>query len=180
MSLIDESSTDTAAATLDDGVADAKMSSTDRKLAAIALATGLLVRLAAALLLPDQGMPDAAVLRSSALNLWSTGQLGASHIMPLYPLLVGLVGPGAGQLALDVALSTAAVGLIYLLTLTMFSDRLAAFLAAMGTALTDAQVDLYRVGFGRAQKIFIGTAIEQYCERHLLVAAFRFKLNRRI
>jgi 4-amino-4-deoxy-L-arabinose transferase-like glycosyltransferase len=135
MSLIDESSTDTAAATLDDGVADAKMSSTDRKLAAIALATGLLVRLAAALLLPDQGMPDAAVLRSSALNLWSTGQLGASHIMPLYPLLVGLVGPGVGQLALDVALSTAAVGLIYVLTLTMFSDRLAAFLAAMGTAL---------------------------------------------
>ncbi len=111
------------------------MSSTDRKLAAIALATALLVRVAAALLLPDQGMPDAAVLRASALSLWSTGRLGASHIMPLYPLLAGLVGEGTGQLALDVALSTAAAGLVYMLTLTVFADRLAAFLAAMATAL---------------------------------------------
>jgi hypothetical protein len=114
---------------------DAKMSSTDRKLAAIAVAIGLLVRLLAALLLPDQGMPDAAVYRASALSLWSSGQLGASHIMPLYPLLVGLAGAGAGQLAVDVALSTAAVGLVYVLTLAVFADRLAAFLAAMATAL---------------------------------------------
>ena len=92
--------------------------------AIVVLAAAL--RVAAAMLLPDQNFPDAAGYRSSALQLWATGQLGVSHIMPLYPALVGLVGPGVGQLLLDIALSTLTVWLVHALTSAIFADRLAA------------------------------------------------------
>ena len=53
-------------------------------------------------------------------DLWSTGVLGTTYWMPLYPALVGLTGAGWGQMTLDIALSTIAVWLIYRLTLTVF------------------------------------------------------------
>jgi 4-amino-4-deoxy-L-arabinose transferase-like glycosyltransferase len=93
------------------------------------------LRVAAAILLPDQNFADAAGYRSSGLQLWSTGQLGASHIMPLYPALVGLMGPGLGQLLLDIALSTLTVWLVHTLSSAIFADRLAAQLAALGCAI---------------------------------------------
>ena len=89
-----------------------------------------ILRLAAALLLPDQQFPDAIGYRQIGRDLWSTGVLGTTYWMPLYPALVGLTGAGWGQMTLDIALSTIAVWLIYRLTLTVFADEIAALLAA--------------------------------------------------
>ncbi|HUI96063.1 MAG TPA: hypothetical protein VLX44_09945 [Xanthobacteraceae bacterium] len=98
------------------------------------LAIALAVRVAAAILVPDQHFADAASYRSAAHSLWATGQLGDAIIMPLYPALVGLVGAGWGQLIVDIALSTLMVWLVHALTLAIFADRAAAFLAALATA----------------------------------------------
>ncbi len=98
------------------------------------LAIALTVRVIAAILVPDQHFPDAESYRNAAHALWTTGYLGDAIIMPLYPALVGLVGAGSGQLVVDIALSTLMVWLVRELTLAIFADRAAAFLAALATA----------------------------------------------
>ena len=81
--------------------------------------------------LPDQHIPDADHnYRPAAANLWESGRTGVPNVMPLYPLLVALTGPGFGQLAADIALTTGLIWLAYTLTLAMFADRAAALLAA--------------------------------------------------
>jgi 4-amino-4-deoxy-L-arabinose transferase-like glycosyltransferase len=103
-------------------------------LAAI-IVLAVVLRLAAALVIPDPNFPDAVGYRLAAAQLWSTGRMTADYIMPLYPFLVGVVQPGWGQLLLDITLSTASVWLVYLLTSAIFADRLAATLAALGCAI---------------------------------------------
>ena len=98
------------------------------------LTLALVLRVGAALTLPDQHFSDAEGYRVAAISLWSTGRLGSPIIMPLYPAIVGLVGTGWGQLSLDIVLSTAMVALVYQLTLVAFADRAAAALAALWTA----------------------------------------------
>jgi 4-amino-4-deoxy-L-arabinose transferase-like glycosyltransferase len=99
------------------------------------MALGLALRVAAAIIMPDQHFIDAAGYRAGAVSLWATGQMGEPLIMPLYSVLVGLTGPGWGQLALDVLLSTLMVWLVHHLTLAMFGDRVAAALAALAASL---------------------------------------------
>src|SRR4030088_1125124 len=72
----------------------------------IAIILGLALRIAAAIVVPNQQFPDAISYRAAGLSLWATGRISEPLFMPLYPALVGLTGPGFGQLALDVALST--------------------------------------------------------------------------
>jgi len=98
------------------------------------LAIALAVRVAAAFLVPDQHFADADTYRNAAHSLWTTGYLNDAMIMPLYPALVGLVGAGWDQLIVDIALSTLMVWLVHALTLAIFADRAAAFLAALATA----------------------------------------------
>jgi 4-amino-4-deoxy-L-arabinose transferase-like glycosyltransferase len=107
----------------------------NRTLLVAILFLAVALRLAAAFLLPDQHFPDAAAYRQAGRDLWSSGMLGSSIRMPLYPALVGLAGPGFGQLALDIALSTSAVWLIYRLALAVFADQAAALLAAFMMAI---------------------------------------------
>jgi len=103
-----------------------------RLFVAILLAAAL--RLAAEFLLPDQHFPDAIGYRQAGHDLWSSGMLGTSIWTPLYPALIGLTGPAWGQLALDIALSTSAVWLIYRLVLVVFADEAAALLAVWNEA----------------------------------------------
>ena len=58
----------------------------------IAIVLGLALRVAAAVILPDQHFIDAIGYRAEALSLWATGHIGAPQIMPLYSVLVGLTG----------------------------------------------------------------------------------------
>jgi 4-amino-4-deoxy-L-arabinose transferase-like glycosyltransferase len=92
------------------------------------LAAAALVRIAAAVVLPDQGaaLPDIESYRESAQSLASAWRMVDPTQMPLYPLLIALAGPGLGQLAADVTLSVVTVWLVYALTFELFADRVAA------------------------------------------------------
>src|SRR5258706_5985404 len=83
----------------------------------VAIILGLALRVAAAIVVPNQQFPDAIGYRAAGLSLWTTGRISEPLFMPLYPVLVGLTGPGFGQLALDVALSTVMIWLGHRLTL---------------------------------------------------------------
>jgi 4-amino-4-deoxy-L-arabinose transferase-like glycosyltransferase len=101
----------------------------------IAIILGLALRVAAAIIVPDQHFIDAIGYRAEALSLWATGHIGAPQIMPLYSVLVGLTGPGRGQIAFDVLLSTVMIWQVHRLTLAMFGDRRAAALAALAASV---------------------------------------------
>lgn len=101
----------------------------------VILMLALALRVGAALMLPDQQFADAESYRAGGASLWATGLLGQPLIMPLYPAIVGLVGPGWGQVTVDIVLSTLMVALVHQLTLAVFADRAAAALAALWTAL---------------------------------------------
>jgi len=107
----------------------------DRAALAGILLLAAVLRVVAAILLPDQNFFDAVGYRDAARELWATGRLGATYMMPLYPALVGLVGQGLGQLLLDISLSVLTVWLVHTLTVAVFADRLAAQLAALGCAI---------------------------------------------
>lgn len=94
-------------------------------------------RLAAAVLVPDQSatLPDSVGYREAGHQLWATGQLGTTIYKPLYPAVIGLVGPGWGQLIFDTAASTIMVWLIFQLTRLVFQDTAGALLAAAGVAV---------------------------------------------
>jgi 4-amino-4-deoxy-L-arabinose transferase-like glycosyltransferase len=109
-------------------------SNDDRILTAI-LISAFLVRLTAALVLPNQGFPDAQRILDVAHRFWHTFQISSPHVMPLYPILVGITGGGWGQLLLDISLSTVAVWLIYALAWELFGDRIVSLFAATGAAL---------------------------------------------
>jgi hypothetical protein len=85
------------------------------------------VRLAFALNLPDQSasLPDAVAYREAAEHLRGTLQIGTPILMPLYPVLIALTGPGLGQLLLDAMLSAALVWLVFELTMSLFDDAAA-------------------------------------------------------
>jgi len=102
----------------------------------IILALAIVLRIAAALLLPDQSalLPDALMYRASAAQFALHWRSASLYQMPLYSLLIAVTGPGVGQLAADIMLSTASVGLVYLITLEIFSDRIAALFAGAGAA----------------------------------------------
>jgi|ERR1035437_587299 4-amino-4-deoxy-L-arabinose transferase-like glycosyltransferase len=106
-----------------------------RQLLVAILLFAVILRLTAAFLLPDQNFGDAFGYRQFGRDLWSSGMLGTPYWMPLYPALVGLTGAGWGQMALDIALSTIAVWLIYRLALVVFADDAAALLAAFMIAI---------------------------------------------
>jgi hypothetical protein len=100
------------------------------------LALAAVLRVTAAVVLPDQSsaLTDALAYRELAARLWSDGQIGGCCQMPLYPLLIAIVGPSTGQLGADIALSVASVWLIYALTDQLFSDQYARIFAMTAAA----------------------------------------------
>ena len=101
----------------------------------VAIILGFALRVAAAIVVPNQQFPDAIGYRAAGASLWATGRISEPLFMPLYPVLVGLTGPGWGQIALDVLLSTVMIWLVHRLALAMFGDRAAAALAALAAAV---------------------------------------------
>jgi 4-amino-4-deoxy-L-arabinose transferase-like glycosyltransferase len=98
----------------------------------------LVLRLTVAMVFPDQHFFDTRGYREAALHIWRPHEFNNAYnryIMPLYPAVIALTGAGWGQLIFDIASSSATVCLIYLLSFTLFGDRAAALLAALGAAL---------------------------------------------
>ena len=96
---------------------------TDRNVLAIILAVAGLLRLIAALVIPDQSslLPDAEVYRALPRNFCGSWHMTSHYQMPLYPLLIAIVGPGWPQIAADVALSVISVWLVYALAQELFT-----------------------------------------------------------
>lgn len=99
------------------------------------LMMALVLRLIAAIAVPDQHFGDAEEYRIAGAALWASGNLQQPLFMPLYPALVGLTGGGWGQKLMDIALSVVTVALVHQITLSVFKDRAAAALAALATAV---------------------------------------------
>jgi hypothetical protein len=99
------------------------------------LVVGLVLRLAAAALLPEQNFPDAVLYREQARQLWQHLTFDDPYRMPLYQILTALTGPGWGTLSLDLFLSTAAVWLAFQLSLVLFDDVTTALLTALAMAV---------------------------------------------
>ena len=99
------------------------------------LGAGLILRLAAAVLLPDQNFPDAVLYREQARQLWQHFTFDDPYRMPLYQILMALTEPGCGSLALDVLLSTAAIWLSFQLSMALFADAVTALVTAFAMAV---------------------------------------------
>ena len=100
------------------------------------LALAVALRVAAYIIVPDQSqlLVNAAVYRQSAIELIQHFRIASPYQMPLYPLLIAIVGAGKGQIAADIAISVAMVRVISALTQEIFADRRAAILAAIAAA----------------------------------------------
>jgi 4-amino-4-deoxy-L-arabinose transferase-like glycosyltransferase len=107
----------------------------DKRILTAILIGAFLARLTAAIIVPNQGFPDAQRIVELAHQFWHTFQISSPHVMPLYPILIAITGGGWGQLLLDISLSTASVWLVYALAWEIFGDRVAALMAAAGAAL---------------------------------------------
>lgn len=101
----------------------------------VVLAIGFILRVAAAVLLPEQNFPDAVLYREEARQLWQLHTYDDTYRMPLYQLLMAFTGPGWGSLLCDVLLSTVTIWLVYELSLALFEDRQTALVAALATAI---------------------------------------------
>jgi 4-amino-4-deoxy-L-arabinose transferase-like glycosyltransferase len=134
------------------------------------------VRLLAAAVLPDQGtlLPDVAIYRESARQLFADFKMSSIFQMPLYPALIGVFGPGVGQHAIDIALSVITVWLIYELSLELFADRRAAILASIAAACYPPLI--YFAVVGLSETLFITLVLAAflcwYRERFTLAAIF--------
>lgn len=111
--------------------------SREQKAIFLTLVIACVVRLAAAALIPDQSamFPDAASYKRAAMNLWAGRGLENIYIMPLYPIIVAMVGAGWGQTLFDISASVLSVWLVYVIAKALFSDSLVALVAALMAAL---------------------------------------------
>ena len=100
------------------------------------LALAAALRVAAYIIVPDQSqlLVDSVVYRQSAIELIQHFRIASPYQMPLYPLLIAIVGAGKGQIAADIAISVAMVWVISALAQEIFADRRAAILAAIAAA----------------------------------------------
>jgi 4-amino-4-deoxy-L-arabinose transferase-like glycosyltransferase len=137
---------------------------------------GLALRLSAAALLPDQGvhLGDAINYRFVGKQFWQTGIMGSDLFMPLYPILIASIGPGWGQLLIDIVLSTSLIWLIYELSITLFADAAAALLAALGVALYPQFIYFAAVGLTEPlfMALFVAALLCWYRGLFVLAAVF--------
>jgi hypothetical protein len=99
--------------------------------------SALILRLIAATLVPDQ-TPHVLVsvtYRGLGHQLWQGHVFGSPYFMPLYPALIGVLGPGWTQMLADIAISTAMVWMVFKLALVIFRDQAIALVAALGAAV---------------------------------------------
>jgi 4-amino-4-deoxy-L-arabinose transferase-like glycosyltransferase len=140
------------------------------------LALAAALRIAAAIVLPDQShaLLDAVSYRDSAAQLLQTWHMGNLFQMPLYPLLIAMTGPGLGQLGADIALSVTSVWLVYALADELFGDQYARLLAAAATACYPPLIFFSVVGLSETLFIALVLAAFLYWYRGRFTAAAIF------
>lgn len=108
----------------------------ERKIIIAILALATILRVIAAIVIPDQShaLVDALTYRDTAAHFAKTWQMVNWYEMPLYPLLIAITGPGLGQLGADIILSVISVWLVYALADQLFADQYARILAAVAAA----------------------------------------------
>ncbi len=99
------------------------------------VAIALLVRGAVLVLLPHLYFPDAGAYRSTGDLFRHLHLMTDNAIMPLYPLLITVVGDGWGQKLADLALSLISVWLVYAITLRIYRDETIALIAGLFCAI---------------------------------------------
>jgi hypothetical protein len=135
----------------------------ERNALLIILGVAALLRVAAAVLLPDQGalLVDAGSYRDLARGLIENGVIsGGFYQMPLYTVMIGLTGFGWGQLAADIALSVVSVWLVHAIAFELFADRMAALLAAAAAACYPPLIFFAVVGL--SETLFVTMLLAAY------------------
>jgi Gpi18-like mannosyltransferase len=136
------------------------------------LLLALLVRAVVAAFLPDQGLPDVGSYRSAAEQIRHFQLMTNPNIMPLYPLLIAVVGDGWGQKLADLAFSLASVWLIHAIALRIYRDEAIALFAASFSALWPHFVFFAAVGL--TETMFIALVLAAFVclyDRHFSLAS---------
>jgi hypothetical protein len=110
------------------------------------LALGLILRILAGLVLPDQSelLRDPITYRESAAQLLAHWRIDIPYEMPLYPLLIAVFGHW--QMAADIVLSVITIWLVYLLARELFTDRWTPILATVAAACYPALIFFSVIG----------------------------------
>ncbi len=134
------------------GLEDAR---NERAIMITLLVVAFAARMAFAMLLPNQAaaLPDSIAYRAAASDL-ATGRLLANDfMMPGYPLLVALVGGGAGQVIADILLSVVSVWCVARIVREIGGDALSAIAAGFIWALYP--FSLFYAAVGLTETLFV-------------------------
>ncbi|MET0583617.1 MAG: hypothetical protein ABW099_01960 [Candidatus Binatia bacterium] len=138
--------------------------------------TALILRVAAAILIPDQTatLPDSGAYRAAAEHFRNTLRIDTPIFMPLYPALLALVGTGLGQLLLDSTLSAILVWLVFELSMSLFGDVLTATITAIFVAIYPHFIFFAAVGLTETlfMTLTVATFVCWYRNRFIAAAVF--------
>jgi len=99
------------------------------------LLLALLLRLLLFLFYPDQNFPDAKAYRTMGYQIFNGDLVSNNIYMPLYPIITYIAGSITTQILIDIFLSTIMVSVIYMLSMTIFNNKVGALFAALVAAL---------------------------------------------
>ena len=119
------------------------------------LILAVVVRAAFAWLLPDQSaaLPDSIAYRAAASNLASGHLITNDFMMPGYPLLIALAGPGIGQISVDIAFSVASVWCVARIVRVISGDAFSATIAGLMWAIYP--FSLFYAAVGLTETMFV-------------------------
>lgn len=95
----------------------------------------LLIRFCAWPVTSRISFPDTETYFIAGQELFTSGRISSDLVMPLHPVVVGLMGSLDAARVLDIFLSALTVLLVYRLTIAIFDNQRAAILAALATAV---------------------------------------------
>ncbi len=137
------------------------------------LVLAALVRGIAIVAVPEQHLPDIQSYRTAADEFGHLRLMTDNNIMPLYPLLVAVLGPGWGQKFADLVLSVASVWLIYVLAFRVYRRQSVAILAGLFAALWPHFI--FFAAIGLTETLFVAMVLAAfasfYDERYVLGSA---------
>lgn len=137
-----------------------RYASISRPLTCIGILTlALTLRIIGATILPDQSslLHDVETFRLSGEQIIKTWRVDNHFVMPLYPLLIAVTGPGLGQLAADILISTFTVLIIFQLSYAIFKDFSIAATAGLLSAIYPPLIFFSLVGL--SETLFIALVL---------------------
>jgi len=142
------------------------------------LAIAFVVRGLVLMLLPDQHFPDTESYRTAAAEIRHLHLIENGAIMPLYPMLIAIVGAGWGQKLADLALSLVTVWLVYAIALRIYRDETIALIAGFFCAVWPHFA--FFAAAGLTETLFITLILAAFLccyDRRFLLASVFFVLS---